>query len=364
MVNLKNNFKSKKLHFLSLAFEQAKINLGSTKSNPSVGCIIEKDGAVLSSGYTSLNGRPHAEQNALRKRKNFENANLYVTLEPCSHHGVTPACTKIIIKKKIKKVFYSSFDFDSRSKKKSKKILNKKKIFVQGSLLKKNGLDFYQSYYLQHRPDLPLIDSKIAISKDYFTKNIKKKWITNFYSQKRSHLIRSMYNCIISTSKSINEDNSLLNCRIEGLENKSPDLVILDRNLKLKKKLRLFEPVKNRKIFLFTCSGNKKKILYLKKRGIKVILVSSLKEKKDFKNLFLILKKKGYSRILIESGLTLTNFLIKNKFLNNIYIFRSNSNLKKLGINYSSCNIIKKINLKNIVNVNLFGDKLYKEKLK
>ncbi len=364
MANLKNNFKSKSLHFLSLAFEKAKINLGSTKRNPSVGCIVEKDGAVLSSGCTSLNGRPHAEQNALKKRKNFKNANLYVTLEPCSHHGATPPCTNIIIKQKIKKVFYSTFDFDSRSNKKSKKILNKKKIFVKDSVLKKNGLNFYQSYYLQHSPKLPLIDSKIAVSRDYYTKNIKKKWITNFYSQRRSHLLRSMYNCVVSTSKSINEDNSLLDCRIEGLENKSPDLVILDRNLKLKKKLRLFEAMKNRKILLFTSSKNNKKIKHLKKIGIKVIYIRSLKEKKDFKNLFLILKKKGYSRIFIESGLTLMNFLIKNKFLNNIYVFKSSNTLKKLGINYSSPNIIKKINLKNKINVNLFGDKLYKEKLK
>ncbi len=269
MANLKNNFKFKNTHFLSLAFEQAKINLGSTKKNPSVGCIIEKDGAVISSGHTSLNGRPHAEYNALNKRKDFKNANLYVTLEPCSHYGVTPPCTKIIIKKKIKKVFYSATDSDIRSKKKSKKILNKKKIFVRGSLLKKIGLNFYQSYYLQHGQKLPLIDAKIAISKDYYTKNIKKKWITNFYSQKRAHLLRSMYDCLVSTSKSINEDNSLLDCRIEGLEKKSPDLIILDRNLKLKKKLKLFKKIKNRKILLFTSSNNKRKILYLKKEKLK-----------------------------------------------------------------------------------------------
>ena len=56
----KNKFKSKHSYFLSLAFEQAKNNLGSTKNNPSVGCIVEKDGSVISSGYTSFNGRPHA----------------------------------------------------------------------------------------------------------------------------------------------------------------------------------------------------------------------------------------------------------------------------------------------------------------
>ena len=106
MARQKNNFNSKHSYFLSLAFEQAKINLGSTSKNPSVGCIIEKDGAVISSGYTSLNGRPHAEFNALHKKRNFSNANLYVTLEPCSHYGITPPCTDIIIKKKSRRYFF------------------------------------------------------------------------------------------------------------------------------------------------------------------------------------------------------------------------------------------------------------------
>ena len=64
MANLTNNL-------INLAFEQAKINLGSTKNNPSVGCIIEKNGSVISSGCTSINGRPHAEFNALNKKKKF-----------------------------------------------------------------------------------------------------------------------------------------------------------------------------------------------------------------------------------------------------------------------------------------------------
>ena len=364
MANQKRNNKKKHLENLDLAFELAKINLGSTKENPSVGCVVEKNGSIISSGYTSINGRPHAEYNALIKNKDFKNANLYVTLEPCSHYGVTPPCTNIIIKKKIKKVFYSTNDFDLRAKKKSKKILNKNKIFVKEALLKKKALDFYKSYYLQHSNKLPLIDAKIAISKDYFTKNIKKKWITNFHSQKRSHLIRSMYNCLISTSKSINDDNSSLDCRIDGLEKKSPDLVILDRNLKLKKNLKLFKFSKRRKVLLFTCSNNKKRITYFKKKGIKVYKIRSLKTKIDYNNIFLFLKRMKYSRIFVESGLTLINFLIKNEFLNNIYIFKSNKNLNKYGLNYSSPNILKKIYLTNLIKVNLLGDKLYKEQLK
>ena len=364
MERQKNNFKSRHSYFLSLAFEQAKINLGSTSKNPSVGCVIERDGSIISSGHTSLNGRPHAEYNALNKRKNFKNANLYVTLEPCSHYGVTPPCTNIIVKKKIKKVYYSLFDFDIRSKKKSKKILNKKKIIVKESLLQQDGLDFYKSYYLQHSNELPLIDAKIAISKDYFTKHKRKKWITNPFSQKRSHLLRSMYDCIISTSKSINDDNSLLNCRIPGLERKTPDLVILDRNLKLKKNLKLFDAINNRKVYLFTCIKKNKKISYFKRKGIKIIFFNSLKNKEDFNNLFMYLKKINFTRVFVESGLTLINFLIKYKFLKNIYIFKSNYKLNKQGINYSNSNKLKKISLNNKINVNLFEDELFKEKLK
>ena len=63
-------------------------------------------------------------------------------------------------------------------------------------------------------------------------------------------------------------------------------------------------------------------------------IINSLKNKKDFKKFFLILKEKGYSRIFVESGLTFLNFLIKNKFLNNIYIFKSKNILNKAGINY------------------------------
>ena len=323
MESLKNNSKSKKKLYISLAFEQAKINLGSTKLNPSVGCIIERNGAVLSSGRTSLNGRPHAEFNALNKNRNFKNANLYVTLEPCSHYGVTPPCTQIILKKKIKKIFYSIKDPNPKLKKNFAKFFKKKGIVVNNSIGKKIGLAFYKSYYLQYSTNLPLIDAKLAISKDFLTKNLKNKWITNIYSRKRVHYIRSTYNCIISTSKSINDDNSRLNCRIDGLENKNPDIVILDRNLKLKKNLRIFDNTIKRKIILITTSKNKKKILYFKKKGIKIIFMKSLTNKRDFQILFLNLKKLGYTRILIESGLTLLNFFIRNMFVNNIYVFKS-----------------------------------------
>ena len=77
----------------------------------------------------------------------------------------------------------------------------------------------------------------------------KKKWITNETSRKIVHLLRNKYDCILSTSKSINKDNSLLNCRIDGLNNYKPDLFIIDLNLRLRKKLLLNSLLKKEKPF-------------------------------------------------------------------------------------------------------------------
>ena len=173
-----------------------------------------------------------------------------------------------------------------------------------------------------------------------------------------------MYDCIISTSKSINDDNSLLNCRINGLEKKSPDLIIIDRKLSIKKNLKIFNKEINRKIVIFTTNNNQKKISFLKRKNIKVYILKSLNNYNDYNTFFLMLKKLKYNRLFIETGLTFLNFLIKNSFINYIFLFKSNIELKKNGLNNSNNNLIKKIKLKNKIKVYLQEDILYKERLK
>ena len=93
-------------YYLNLALILAENHLGKTKMNPSVGCVVVKNDSVISSGLTSINGRPHAEFNALNKKLNFNGSSIYSTLEPCTHYGVTPPCTNIIKSKKINKVYF------------------------------------------------------------------------------------------------------------------------------------------------------------------------------------------------------------------------------------------------------------------
>ena len=347
-------------HYLNLAFKIAETNLGKTKFNPSVGTIVVKNNTVISSGVTSLNGRPHAEFNALKKKNNFKGASLYTTLEPCTHQGLTPPCVNIIKKNKIKNVYYAFDDPDERTHKKAKNVLKKKNIKVK-KIFNKNFKNFYKSYFFNRKFKQPFIAAKIAISQDYFSINKKSKWITNEHSQKVTHLLRSKYDCIFSTSKTINKDNSLLNCRIAGLNNFKPDLFIIDLNLKLKKKLLINNKINKRKTFIITCKKNKKKISYFKSKGFKIIFIKSLNSKNDFIILFQLIFKLGYCRAFFETGLTFINSLLNYKLLNILYILQNNKMLKKNGFNNSPSIYLKKLKLNKKIKINLNDDSLFKK---
>ncbi len=344
-------------YYLDLAYQLAEQNLGKTGLNPSVGAIVVKDDSVISSGITSFRGRPHAEFNALSKLKNCAGASLYTSLEPCVHFGKTPPCTKIISKKRIKKVYFGSYDPDIRSFKKAKSFLTKKGIDVK-KIKSKNYKNFYKSYFINKKLNIPYVSAKIALSNDFLSINQKKKWITNESSRKIVHLLRSRYDCILSTSKTVNLDNSLLNCRIDGLDKFKPDLFIIDLNLKLKKNLLLNKIINKRKTYIVTNKLNLKRVNVYKKKGFKFVFINSLKDKKDFTSLYKKIYKLGYARVLLETGLIFLNTVIKNKLINNLYLFKSNHNLRKTGKNNISSNFIKKIRFTPI-SIDLNDDKLF-----
>ena len=262
-------------------------------------------------------------------------------------------------KKKIKNVYYSFEDPDVRTYQKAKKIFKKKGI--KSKLIpSKKYKDFYKSYFLNKKKLIPLVSAKIAVSKDYQTINKNNKWITNNLSRKTVHLLRYKYDCIISTSKSINIDNSLLNCRIDGLNKNKTDLFIIDLRLNLKKKLLLNNLLKKRKTYIITKKNNSKKLLIYKKLGYKIIFVNSLLYKKNIISLYKKIYKMGYSRAFVESGLTFLNYLLKNKLIHELYIFKSNKKLGKYGKNNDTPSYIKK-NFPRLLITNLDGDKLLKK---
>ena len=119
MSTRKDNFSKKDKKYMSLALNLARARHGLTGTNPSVGCVIVKKNKIISIGQTGYVGRPHAEFNAINNsNENLQDSKMYVSLEPCSHYGQTPPCTKAIIKNKINEVIYSVEDIDKKLKEK------------------------------------------------------------------------------------------------------------------------------------------------------------------------------------------------------------------------------------------------------
>ncbi len=108
MSTRKDKFNQRDRFFMNLALNLARERTGLTGENPSVGCVIVKNDELVSIGQTGINGRPHAEYNAIKSSKfNLKGSKLYVSLEPCTHYGKTPPCSNLIIKSKIKEVIFS-----------------------------------------------------------------------------------------------------------------------------------------------------------------------------------------------------------------------------------------------------------------
>lgn len=353
---------------MSLALMQAKMSLGNTKQNPSVGCVITNKNNLISAGSTSFGGRPHAEKNAISLCKsNLRNSTIYVTLEPCSHYGKTPPCVNLIAKRNIKKVFFSIFDPDTRSYKKSKRKFYEKDIFVHNGILKKEINFFYRSYYKYKKKGLPFVTAKMAISKDYYTVSRYKRWITNEYSRKRANLLRSYYDCLITSSRNIIKDNPRMDCRIPGLEKNSPSRIILDTSLKINPTSKIVAAANKYRTIIFYNKIKKYKIAKLKKKKIEFYKIPINTEGKlDLKQVVLKAKKIGFSRIFIESGITLTTSFLKQNLVDDFILFVSNKNLGKNGYSNAKnlCKKFLRLNKGIIEKVNLFGEKIISYKIK
>ena len=362
MSSKKNNFDTLDRRYMKIAIELASNQKGLTGTNPSVGCVIVKNGRIISHGVTNINGRPHAETIALNKnKKENRGSTVYLTLEPCSHKGKTPPCTNALIKSKVKKVIYSIEDKDLRSFNKSKKILKSNKISVKSGLLSNEVNKLYKNYIYIKKFKLPYIIGKLACSKDFFILNNNFK-ITNNYSRSVSHLLRYRNQGILTSYKTVNSDNPKLTCRLSGLKNFSPIRIIIDKDLKIKTNSHIVMNAFNYKTIIFHNSKNMSKIKYLKNKGLK--LVSFIVENDnyfDLKKMFKKIYNLGIHTLLVEGGKSMTSVMLSKNIFNEFYLFKSNKilyNKDKIKVFDIKKKLDSKFKNNNLVNTYLGKDKL------
>ena len=206
---------------MELAYRMAIRAVGTTSTNPAVGCVIVKNNNIISRGWTQPGGVPHAEVHAISSVKDksiLNGAEIYCTLEPCSHYGKTNPCVDSIINSRIKKVFIGSIDKNPKVNGKGVQRLEAAKIGVK--LIPSRSITHLNSIFFNAKlKKKPFVISKIATTHDFSLKSdsSKNRWITNELSRAHGHYLRFKSDAMLVGKNTILIDNPDMHCRLEGL---------------------------------------------------------------------------------------------------------------------------------------------------
>jgi diaminohydroxyphosphoribosylaminopyrimidine deaminase/5-amino-6-(5-phosphoribosylamino)uracil reductase len=304
---------------MSLAIQVAKEGAGWVSPNPLVGCVIlSKNNELLGSGYHELYGGPHAEVNAI-KNINPElliDARVFVTLEPCAHHGQTPPCANMLAELPIGEVLYGIKDPNPLVSGKGAEIISctKKKVSHFAELT--NELEeLCEVFLLNFRKNEIFVSLKVATSIDGMLglKSGDSKWITNEKSRKQAHYLRAINDAVLVGATTIINDDPSLNIRHPKFKGKSNTVIILDPNGKILSRMPQLNICKTHKaseILVFT-----KQNLNLTSDHCQIFEVAYLSDEKL--NLSIVLDKLWHLKIrslLVEGGAhTLSEFITQRK---------------------------------------------------
>ena len=229
--------------YMSRCIQIATNGLGTTYPNPFVGSVIVHNNKIIGEGFTSEYGGPHAEVNAINSVKNPEllkESTLYVTLEPCSHHGKTPPCADLIIKKEIPRVVIGTLDPFSKVNGQGYLRLLKNGVDVTLNILENECLELNKRFLTFHQKKRPYIILKWAQTEDgYMGRDDIQKWITNQYSKQLVHKWRTEEEAILVGKNTALIDNPQLNSRLWN--GKNPLRIAIDKNLAIPRSFHLFD---------------------------------------------------------------------------------------------------------------------------
>lgn len=229
--------------FMAAALALGRRNMGRTAPNPAVGALVVRDGVIVARGFTAVGGRPHAEAIALAEAGDAaRGATLYVTLEPCSHHGATPPCVDAIISAGIARVVTAIEDPDPRVAGRGHEILRAAGIEVVVGPEASAARCDHLGHILRVTKHRPMVTLKLAQTADGYAAGAAhdpRLRITGPIADAFTHVQRALHDAIMIGSGTAREDDPLMTVRLPGLEGEKRLRVVLDRRLTLSPGSRL-----------------------------------------------------------------------------------------------------------------------------
>jgi diaminohydroxyphosphoribosylaminopyrimidine deaminase / 5-amino-6-(5-phosphoribosylamino)uracil reductase len=322
--------------YMALALALGRRGLGRTWPNPAVGAVIVKDGVIAGRGWTQAGGRPHAEVEALRRAGSAaRGATLYVTLEPCSHHGKTPPCADAIIAAGVARVVSALEDPNPKVAGEGHARLAAAGIDVDIGIGADEARRDHSGHIRRVRDGRPHVTLKLAISADGKVAAAGRRpiAITGAEVRDRVHLMRAQSDAIMVGIGTVLADDPLLTCRLPGMEKDSPVRVVLDGELRLPVGSRLVRTAREVPVWLIggshAPSANEQ---VLTAAGIDVARLASHDGRFDISAVLKLLAGRGITRLMVEGGPMLAASLVAADLVDEAVLFRSTRSVGADGI--------------------------------
>ncbi len=315
------------IEHMRAALSLARRGLGMCWPNPSVGCVVVKNGRVVGRAVTAPGGRPHAEPQALAMAgAEAFGATAYVTLEPCCHHGRTPPCTDALIAAGVARVVIAARDCDPRVNGAGIDRLRAAGIVVEEGLLAGEAEDVAAGFISRMRRGRPLVTLKLATTLDgrIATRSGESQWITGTAARRVAHALRGRHDAVVVGVGTVLADDPELTCRLPGYKQVPDVRVVLDSHLRTPLLARLVVTAQQTPTWIMHAVGaDAIRAEALRNAGVSLVAVPRGVVGVDPAEALAALAAQGITRILVEGGAQLAASLLRADLVDRIAWFHA-----------------------------------------
>jgi diaminohydroxyphosphoribosylaminopyrimidine deaminase / 5-amino-6-(5-phosphoribosylamino)uracil reductase len=304
------------------ALALARRGLGKTSPNPAVGCVIVRGGEIVGEGWHRKAGTPHAEVHALRQAgDSARGADVYVTLEPCSHHGRTPPCAEALIHAGVSRVHAAMMDPNPLVAGRGLAMLREAGIAVECGILEHECRLLNEAFIKHVTTGLPFVILKSAMTLDGKTATASgdSKWITCEKSRRYVHTLRSRVDAIMVGVGTVLADDPQLTCRM--VRGKDPQRIVVDSRLRTPPTASLFHLDSQAKTIIATIERDPQKINAVQCLGAESLLCAESEGRVDLGDMLRRLGERGIQSILLEGGRELVGTALRKGLVDKFLLF-------------------------------------------
>lgn len=306
------------------AIELARRGLGRTTPNPAVGAVIVNNHVVVGEGFHPQAGKPHAEIFALQQAGGAaRGADVYVTLEPCSHFGRTPPCVDALMVAGVARVFVGAVDPDPRVSGAGIAALQQAGIDVEVGLCQEECLELIEGFAKMIRCGRPFTTYKAAMTLDGCTATADgdSQWISGEQSRLRVHHLRNRADAIMVGIETILKDDPRLTVRLPQQDGRDPLRVVVDSRLRMPLTSRMLQQVSQAATLIATGCDDPQRISQLQQLGAEVVVLPLVSGRVTLPALWDELGRRQVQHLLLEGGSTLATAALEAGLIDRLMVF-------------------------------------------